>query len=66
MAQKIQDDKTDLKDAPWPSQHKSAATKSNVAAVADLIKYDARLSVKEIAHSVGISSGSVHKILTQD
>ena len=33
--------------------------------MADLIKQDAGLTVKDIANSVGISSGSVHKILTQ-
>ena len=36
-----------------------------IAAVVGLIKRDARLTVKTITHSVGISSGSAHKILTQ-
>ena len=35
-----------------------------MAAVAGLIKRDARLTVKNIAYSVGILSGSAHKILT--
>ena len=37
----------------------------NIAAVVGLIKRDARLTVKNMAHSVGISSGSAHQILTQ-
>ena len=37
----------------------------NIAAVAGLIKRDARFTVNTIAHSAGISSGSVHIILTQ-
>ena len=44
---KFQEGKADLKDAPRPGKPKSAATKANVAAVADLIKYDTRLSVKK-------------------
>ena len=56
----------DLKDEPRPGQPRKAATKANVAAVADMVKQDARFTVKEIAHSVGVSSGTVHKILTQE
>ena len=63
---KFKTGKTDLKDAPRPGQPKIAVTKANVAAVETLINQDARLTVKEIAHSLGISSGSVHKILTKE
>ena len=37
----------------------------NVAAVVALIKRDASFTVKNVVHSVGISSGSAHKNLTQ-
>ena len=48
-----------------PGQPKSVVTIANIAAVAGLIKEDAKLTVKNIAHSVGISLVSAHKILTQ-
>ena len=35
---------------------------ANIAAVTGLIKRDVRLTVKNIANSVGILSGSAHKI----
>ena len=38
---------------------------ANIAAVVGLIKRLARRTVKNIAYSVGISSGSAQKILTQ-
>ena len=31
-----------------------------------MVKQDARFTVKEIADSVGVSAGTVHKILTQE
>ena len=37
--------KTDLKDEPHPGQPKQAATKANIAAVADMVKQDARFVV---------------------
>ena len=46
-------------------QPKIVATNSNIVAVAGLIKRETKLTVKNIANSVGILSGSVHKILTQ-
>ena len=58
--------KTDLKDEHRPSHPRKAATKANVAAVADMVKQDARFTVKEIADSAGVSSGTVHKILTRE
>ena len=48
-----------------PGQPKTVVTNANNAAVAGLIKRYARLAVKHIAHSIGISSGSAHRILTQ-
>ena len=38
---------------------------ANAYIAADLIKRDARLTLQNIAYSVGILSGSAHKILTQ-
>ena len=61
---KFQDGFTNLKDGSHPDQPKTVATNANAAAVAGLIKQDARFTVKNIAHSVGISSGPAHKILT--
>ena len=61
---KFQDGFTNLKDGSHPGQPKTVVTKTNIAAVAGLIKLDVKLTVKYIAHSVGISSGSAHDILT--
>ena len=44
-----------LKDGLCPGQPKTVDTNANIAAVAGLIKQDTRLTVKSIAHSVGIS-----------
>ena len=67
MHKKFKGGKTELKDEPRPSQPRKAATKANVAAVADMVKQDARITVKETADSVGVSSsGTVHKILIQE
>ena len=46
-----------------PCQPKAVVTNAHIAAVAGLNKRDARLTVKNIAHSVDISSGSAHKKL---
>ena len=62
---KFQDAFTYLKDGSRPGQPKTVATNANIVPVAGLIKRDIRLSVKYIAHSVGISSCSAHDILTQ-
>ena len=62
---KFQDGFTYLKDRSRPGQRKTVVTNDKIAAVLGLIKRDARLTVKNIAHSVGISLGSAHKILTQ-
>ena len=61
----FQDGFTNLKDGSRPGQPKTVVTNANIAAVAGLIKRDARLTVKHIAYSVGISPGSAHMILTQ-
>ena len=61
---KFQDAFTDLKDGYRPGQNKNVVTNANIAAVTGLIKRDARLTVKNIAHSVGILLASAHKILT--
>ena len=62
---KFQDGFTNCKDGSHPGQPKTVVTKTNIATVAGLIKQDVRLSVKYIAHSVGISWGSAHDIFTQ-
>ena len=46
-------------------QTKTVVTNANITAVAGLIKGDARLTVNNIAHNVGISSGSAHTISTK-
>ena len=53
-------------DEPRPGQPRKAATKAYVAAVADMVKQNARFTVKEIAGSAGVSSGTVHMILTRE
>ena len=66
MAQEIQDCCINLKDGSRPGQPKTVSTNCIIDAVVGLIKGDARLTyslfftVKNIAHSVGISSGSAH------
>ena len=62
---KFEDGFTYFKDGSRPGQPKTVVINANIDAVAGLIKRDFRLSVKYIAHSVGISSGSAHDILTQ-
>ena len=57
---------TNPKDGSRPGQPKTVVTNyANIAAVAGLIKRDASFTVKNIAHSVCISSGLAHKNLTQ-
>ena len=49
---------TNLKDGFRPGQPKTIVTNVNIAVVVGLVKRDdARLTVKNIAHSVDISSG---------
>ena len=55
----FQDGFTNLKPCTPLGQPKTGVTNVNIAAVAGLIKRDARLTVKYIAHSAGISLGSV-------
>ena len=54
-----------FQDGSRPGQPKTIVTNVNIAAVAVLTKRDARLTLKNIALSVDILSGSTHKILTQ-
>ena len=54
MEQKNEDGFTSLKDGSHPGQPETVHTNANIAAVAGLIKGDARLTVKNIANSVGI------------
>ena len=62
---KFQDDFTNHKDGSRPDQPKTVVTFAKIAAVAGLVKRDARLTMQNIAYCVGILSGSAHKILTQ-
>ena len=57
---------TNLKDGSRPGQLKTVATNANIAAVASLIKQYAKITVYNIAHSVGLSLGSTNKNLTQE
>ena len=63
---KFQDGFTNLKDGSHSSQSKTVVTNANIAVMTRLIKRGTRLTVKNIAHRVGISSGSAHKTLTQE
>ena len=65
MAQKIQDGFINLKDCSRPGQPKAVVTNANIATVPGLFKRDEKLTVTNTAHSNDISSGSTHKILTQ-
>ena len=64
---KFEDGFIHLKDDSRPGQLKTGVTNAtrNIIVVTGLIKRDARLTVRNIAHSVGISSGSALKILTK-
>ena len=50
--------KIDLKDAP----SRTSASTTYVATVDNLFQQDARLTFKDVADSVGMASGTVHKI----
>ena len=57
----FQDVFTNHKDGSPPGQSKTVVINANSAAVAGLIKRDARLILKTIAHIVGILSGLANK-----
>ena len=58
----FQDGSANFKDVSRPGQSTTVVTNANSAAVVGLIKRDARLTVKNIAHSVGISSMLPHRL----
>ena len=60
----IQDGFSNHKDGSRLGQPNTIVTYVTIAAVADMTTRDARLTLKNIAHSVGILSGSAHKNLT--
>ena len=62
---KFQDGVTNHKDGSPLGQPKTVVINANSVCVVGLIKRDTRLLLKNIADSVGILSGSAHKILTQ-
>ena len=53
-----------VKDSKRSGRPKTAITKGNIAAVKNMVLEDGRYTVKCIAQSVGISSGTIHAILT--
>lgn len=55
--------KLSVKDDARLGRPKTSITKANIAAVKAVVEQDARLSVKDIASSTGISEGSVQTIL---
>ena len=55
-----------VENAPYSGRPKSAMTKMNVDAVKSMVTEDARYTVLDIAKSLGMSSGTVHKILTKE
>ncbi|MCU7801502.1 MAG: transposase [gamma proteobacterium symbiont of Lucinoma myriamae] len=62
---KFKDGKFDTKDDPHTGRPKSAITSANISAVHNCIKEDARYTLQDLSHIVGISSASVHEILTK-
>ena len=55
--------KFSVEDDTRPGRPKTSVTKANIDAVKIVVEQDARLSVKDIASSPGISEGSVQTIL---
>ena len=55
--------KFSVEDDTRPGRPKTSVTKANIVAVKNVVKQDARLSVKDIASCTGISEGSVQTIL---
>ena len=55
-----------VENAPYSGRPKSAMTKMIVDAVKSMVTEDARYTVWNIAKSLGMSSGTVHKILTEE
>ena len=57
---------TNLKDGLRPGHSEIVVTNAYIAAATGIIKQNTRLTVKIIAHGVGISQGSADKILTHE
>ena len=55
-----------FENAHYCKRPKSEMTKMNVDAVKSMVTEDARYTVLDIAKSLGMSSGTVHKILTEE
>ena len=55
--------KFSVEDDTHPGRSKTSVYKASIVAVKIVVKQDARLSVKDIASSTGISEGSVQTIL---
>ena len=62
---KFKTGKYNIKDGHRVGRPKTSVTKNHAAAVKALIDEDGRYTVEDIAKSIGISEGSVHKILTK-
>ena len=54
------------RNAPYSGRPKSAMTKMSVDAVKSMVTEDARYNVLDIAKYLGMPSGTVHKILTEE
>lgn len=57
-------DRTDINDDPRSGRPKTATTPEMIDCVHDLVMKDRRLTVVDLAEATGISTGSVHEILT--
>ena len=55
----------DVNDEHRSGRPKSGITPENISAVLNCIKEDARYTLEQLAHIVGISTATVHRILTK-
>lgn len=65
-ASSFKDGRTSVEDEPRAGRPKEASTPAKVQAVDKLVREDRRLKVGEIAESLDVSIGTVHKILHDD
>ena len=56
--------KTDFEDDDKPGRPKSATDEQTVEKIKEFVNTDRRLKVREIAQEMGISTGSVHSVLS--
>ncbi|XP_064098152.1 protein GVQW3-like [Macrobrachium nipponense] len=57
---------TSVESKPWSGRPSTSRNKEFVENVRRIVEDDCRITINEITEEVGISSGSVHTILTED